>query len=52
LEKNAHIEQPDEKKKLHGSKMRSSRQKRVESYNVINLLLTAEDHIEKHLEGS
>jgi len=29
--------------KLHGSKMRSSRQSRLESWDIINLLITAED---------
>jgi len=31
LEKNAPVEQPDEKQKLHGSKTRSSGQTRLES---------------------
>jgi len=46
--KNTPVERPDEKQKLHGSKMRSSKQSRLESYNVINLLLSAEDQREKH----
>jgi len=36
------VERPDEKQKLHGNKTRSSKQSKLESYNVINLLVTAD----------
>jgi len=43
-EKNAPVERPEAKQKLHGSKTKSSsRQSRLDSYNVINLLVTVED---------
>jgi len=40
---NAPAERPDEKQKLRGNKAQSSRQSMLESWNVINLLVTADD---------
>ena len=42
-DKNASVEQPDGKQKLHGGKMRGLGQSRLESWSIINLLVTAED---------
>jgi len=43
LEKNVHVERADGKQKLHGSKMRGSEHSRLESWSVIDLMVTAED---------
>jgi len=42
-EKNAPDEKPDEKQKLHESKAGGSGQRRLESWSIINLLVTTED---------
>jgi len=43
VEKNAPAEWPDEKQKLNGSKAKSSSQGKLESWNIIHLLVAAED---------